>query len=594
MDFVYYSSMLEPYRMVVVNIIGVMTVFLGSMAYRYIFPKKQIPLFILLIIISILPTLSILRPGTYESGDFNVHIYRAMAYYDSLKEGIIIPSWAGDLNATYGYPLFIFNYPLPYYVISFFHFLGFSFITSMKLFLATNFLLSGIFMYFCARRLLKNNLAAFVTAIFYQFAPYHLIDLHFKIVIGEIMIFTLLPLVFFFLQKLWEEKTGKWFILTSLSVALLIMSHVVLAFFAIVLLSCYAVFLSFSLKKKQVLLLALSTFISGSIPTLYIWLTPFFLAQYTIVSQYSGFSSFPQIWMLLFSPWRIGLLFQGSRGEISLLIGYAHILVVIILLILLLRKKISNKHKYQITFWLFAFISLIFFITEYSKFVWGMLPFLSSTGGSHRLLLLTVFASSILGGYLSFYVLKKQIFLLLLIGLTIFSTILNWGHRRVIPEISDQNLIHNLWKSTSEAEGHWYANSKWKNKKDPWFAKLPPAHLETIKNFAEIKELQRSSTIHTYILFAKTPTVLRENTLFFPGWQVFDNNKLINIDHDAEGVIRFQLPKGIHYIQVIYEDVLVLRVLKKISMLGFLSLLGYLLFHFLTRFSSRSKLLKKT
>lgn len=580
--------------MVVVNIISSAILLVGVLTYRYVYPKKKINLLLLLILISLLPLISILRKGDYESGDFNVHIYRAIVFFNALKEGQYMPSWAADLNATYGYPLFIFNYPLPYYVISFFHFLGFSFITSMKLFLATNFLLSGIFMYFCARRLLKNNLAAFVAAIFYQFAPYHLIDLHFKIVIGEIMIFTLLPLVFFFLQKLWEEKTGKWFILTSLSVALLIMSHVVLAFFAIVFLSCYAVFLSFSLKKKQVLLLALSTFISGSIPSLYIWLTPFFLAQYTIVSQYSGFSSFPQIWMLLFSPWRIGLLFQGSRGEISLLIGYAHILVAIILLFLLLRKKIVNKHKYHITFWLFAFISLIFFITQYSKLVWGMLPFLSSTGGSHRLLLLTAFASSILGGYLSIYLLKKKVFLLLLIGFTIFSTILNWGHRRVIPEISDQNLINNVWKSTSEGEGHWYANSKWKSKKQPWFAKLPSSHLEIIKGSAEIKELQRSSTIHTYILSAKTPTVLRENTLFFPGWQIFDNDTLIHIDHDAEGVIRFQLPKGIHYIEVTYKDVFVLRVLKKISVFGFLSLLGYLLFHFLTRFSMRAKLLKKT
>ena len=58
-----------------------------------------------------------------------------------------MPSWAGNLNATYGYPLFIFNYTLPYYFISLFHFLGLSFINSLKVFLFSNMILSGIFMY---------------------------------------------------------------------------------------------------------------------------------------------------------------------------------------------------------------------------------------------------------------------------------------------------------------------------------------------------------------------------------------------------------------------------------------------------------------
>src|SRR3990167_11280779 len=114
--------------MVVVNIISSLLLFGGVLIYRYIYPKKKINLFFLLILISILPIISIFRIGTYESGDFNIHIYRIMSFYDSLKEGILIPSWAAELNATYGNPLFIFNYSLPYYLISLFHFLGISFI----------------------------------------------------------------------------------------------------------------------------------------------------------------------------------------------------------------------------------------------------------------------------------------------------------------------------------------------------------------------------------------------------------------------------------------------------------------------------------
>jgi uncharacterized membrane protein len=124
--------------------------------------------------IGILPLLSLFRPGDYESGDFNIHIYRIMSFYDVLKEGHLLPSWAAELNATYGNPLFIFNYPLPYYAVSLLHFIG-----SMKMYLGINLYFSGIFMFLWIKKLTGNDLAAFTSAIFYLFNPYHLIDVHF-------------------------------------------------------------------------------------------------------------------------------------------------------------------------------------------------------------------------------------------------------------------------------------------------------------------------------------------------------------------------------------------------------------------------------
>src|SRR3989344_2192868 len=132
--------------MVVFNCIALFTLLLGVGFYGYVFPKKTPSRFWVLLLFSALPVISIFRPGVYESGDFNIHIYRTISFYQSLSEGNMLPSWAEELNATYGYPLFIFNYTFPYYIISFFHFIGFTFITSMKLFLAINFILSGIFM----------------------------------------------------------------------------------------------------------------------------------------------------------------------------------------------------------------------------------------------------------------------------------------------------------------------------------------------------------------------------------------------------------------------------------------------------------------
>src|SRR3989344_6658230 len=193
--------MIDPYRMVFVNGIASLLVLTGVIIYRYVYPKRKINLFILLLIISILPIISIFRVGTYESGDFNIHIRRSMEFYRLLSQGDIMPSWAGDLNATYGYPLFIFNYILPYYLISFFHLIGFSFMYSLKIFLALSFIFSGIFMYLFSKQIFKNNLATFTSSVFYLLTPYHLISTHFKITIGEILAYALIPLVFYFINK---------------------------------------------------------------------------------------------------------------------------------------------------------------------------------------------------------------------------------------------------------------------------------------------------------------------------------------------------------------------------------------------------------
>ena len=180
-----------------------------------------------------------------------------------------------------------------------------------------------------------------------------------------------------------------------------------------------------------------------------------------------------------------------------------------------------------------TFFVIIFLISPYSKSLWGVLPFLKITG-SHRLLILAAFVSSILAGYLSLYLLKRKILLFFLIIITIFSTLLNWGHRHMHPEISDQKLIDTVWESTSQIEGHFYANSRWRNPDDPWFKRLPKKPLESIKAKVEIEEISRTTTRHEYVINVIDNTQIQENTLYFPGWKVFVNDKELETKPDKE------------------------------------------------------------
>ena len=147
--------------------------------YRYIYPKKTIASFLLVLIISIPPILNIFRPGTYQGGDLSNHAEYLRAFYQNLSTGIFVPRWAADFCGGYGCPVFLISYILPYYLGSIFHFFGFSYLDSIKIVLALSFIGSGIFMYLFMKEEINAKRLVSLLQFFICFSPYHLIDLHF-------------------------------------------------------------------------------------------------------------------------------------------------------------------------------------------------------------------------------------------------------------------------------------------------------------------------------------------------------------------------------------------------------------------------------
>jgi hypothetical protein len=583
----YYTNMLDPYKMVFINLITSAILLTGVLLYIYVYPKKKINLFILLLIISILPLVSLLRPGDYESGDFNIHIYRIMSFYDSLKEGILMPSWAAELNATYGNPLFIFNYSLPYYFISLFHFLGSSFIVSMKIYLGIVYFLSGVFMYLWMNKFTKNNLAAFTSAIFYLFNPYHLIDIHFRATLGESTVFALAPLVLLFITLYFEKRKFYLLLLVSLSTSLLTFGHPLLAIAVLGIIIMFTFVLAKLNKNIKLLINTIIFLIIGTLGSIYLWV-PFILYAPYMFPNPSPELNFNPYYQLFFSPWRYGFLFQGPYGELALFIGYTQIAITIISVIILFKQKINTKIKIFYSFWIALFFFIIFLIHPLSRNLWNYFPIFWMFIPTGRLLLPLALCTSVIAGYLALYYSnksqKQKLFLYVIIILTIGTTILNWGHRRVIPEINDNTLRQGVWKSTvTEGITAYFLNNKWADKNHFWFSELPKGPIEVLKGKSTVEPLERTSIKHTYIINAETPITVKENTLFFPGWELTSNNKAITIYPGKRGVINAQLPKGLQYIELKYDDWSIYKLSKIVSATIFIGLILSLLIIVVTK-----------
>ncbi|PIZ58125.1 hypothetical protein COY20_04180, partial [Candidatus Shapirobacteria bacterium CG_4_10_14_0_2_um_filter_40_12] len=92
--------------------------------------KKKEFIFLLLMVIP--ATIALFKPGFYGASD-EMHIAWLQQMDQAIVEGQIPPRYVSDLSFGFGYPLFNFISPLPYYVGEIFHFLGLSFVYSIKM-----------------------------------------------------------------------------------------------------------------------------------------------------------------------------------------------------------------------------------------------------------------------------------------------------------------------------------------------------------------------------------------------------------------------------------------------------------------------------
>ena len=269
---------------------------------------------IFIVIISFLPLLPLLVPGLPVTHDGQDHVARIANFYQSLTEGNIIPRWAGNLNWGYGHPILMFLYPLPSYVASLFHFIGFSFVDSTKLVFAVAYIASIFAMYLWSKSQWGER-AGFAAALLYGFAPYRFVDLYVRGAIGEHVAFIFPPLI------LWATDRKRWLIGT-LAVAGLLLSHN-----AVSLMFAPVIILYILYHRRSFLPIVLGLLISA-----FFWIPALYEGRYTLrdivtnedfAGRFVHFSQF----------------FYTRGNELSKEIGIVGFLIIVSAIVLFFRRR---------------------------------------------------------------------------------------------------------------------------------------------------------------------------------------------------------------------------------------------------------------
>ena len=154
---------------------------------------------------------------------------------------------------------------------------------------------------------------------------------------------------------------------------------------------------------------------------------------------------------------------------------------------------------------------------------------------------------------------------------------LNWGNRKTITPMTDSLVVSQILFD-EKPNGVDLTTPRSVNRSQSWIGTIPKQSMEVLSGQAEVKPIKHLMTQHQYIVNATTTALLKENTYYYPGWNVFINDKLTTIDYKNKtytGLITFNVPKGLSKIDIIFKDTLDRTAAKMISYLTVLILLLY-------------------
>lgn len=191
------------------------------------------PYLLLLLILSLLALVPLAAPGYFYTAHDGRHSVFYLAMFDaSLRDGALWPTWAMHHIQGYGYPTFLIQAPLGFYVGTFFVGLGAGYTTAVKLTWATGFLAGawGMYRLVCywltlepaesnsvARnatadhRLASVRSIALVAALLYVYIPYHLVDIYVRAALNDALLLAWFPWVLLAFDRLLRlGSTGEW------------------------------------------------------------------------------------------------------------------------------------------------------------------------------------------------------------------------------------------------------------------------------------------------------------------------------------------------------------------------------------------------
>lgn len=473
--------------------------------------KNKAALIAALVIIALIPSaIFLFHPGFPVTDDGDWMIIRFSAFYQALLDGQFPTRFLGRLNFGYGYPVANFLYPAFMYLATPIKAAGLSFIDSIKVISALSMVAGGAFMFLYARKMF-GDISAVAASLFYTYAPYHLFDLYRRGSVGEILALAVVPFIFWQLER-------KSLFFASTGIALLIISHNTLALLFTALIFLYLVIKLYEVKfKRKVIYEYLLVALFGIGISSFFWIPAIFELPFTV-----------------FASTRVSDV-SGYFADMNL-IGLSALTILIIAATPFIQGlKDAGREVF-----LFALVSILslFFASFLSQIFWLVIP-ANFIQFPFRLLSLTIFS---LGLLLAFGLSRLPTKYALATGIFVFTIVLFDSRDFALSQKYSDNP--DTFYSTNEA-----TTTVADEYMPIWVREKPAKHfdnkVEIVKGEGKVSDVFYNSSNITFNYSSETPSIIRINTIYYPGWVAFSNGVQKAIFYDNNyGLMDIKLESG--------------------------------------------------
>lgn len=558
------------------------------------------------------------KPGLIAGHDTGTRFVHIQLMAHALRDGQFPVRWVEGPVPGLSHPLFAYYPPLFYYFSALFVILGTSAKLGLYLTLIASVALGWVGMYGFAQKLEEASshlppshslsspltasplapppLVASLAATLFSLTPYRISQLYVRAAYLELAATSFIPFAFWGVSLICttlhkKSDTLYGFVMTTVSLGLMIIMHQPTFMMTVPALILWIMTLTFLTPSKTRTSIALSTIVA-SLLLVSSFLLPLigeraFIRQDGLSSGYFDFHQhFATFSQMVYSAWGYGISQLGSNDGMSFQVGVINWIVLacavgIFLYNQLFKKKILSLSLFQQTCILFFLIITtygVFMSTPISLPLWERFPLLAFLQYPWRYLAITTFATSALVVFTAPIIPKRYLpfFFIIII-------VFNWKYLAPATHLSDDVFIvgSNAFPKTNPLYGlepsylpRWVTQTN----ADP----LVP-RFQVLQGKAQIQEKTMKTTVQEFTARVETPTTIRVNTHYFPGWIARVNNgqnttAILPSYDNAEGNMEITLTPGEYTVTFMFTNTPLRTIADYLSLGTIVGLLGLLAF----------------
>lgn len=521
---------------------------------------KKILGFIIVLALSYWMVRPLFGPGYFPMHD-DTQVARVVEMGRALREGQFPVRWVSDLGYGYGYPIFNFYGPLPYYAGGFFYALGLTGLTATKLMMGLGLVLAGATMYFTVAEIAGVS-GGILAAAFYMYAPYHAVDAYVRGAVGEYWALIFVPLIFLGIWRLVHGKATTGLLIGAAGIAGLITSHTILGYTGMIFVAVAALITGIWQAKRRnwqtvrslIMLVLLGVGLSA-----FFWLPALSEMKYTnVASQISAtadyhdhFVCLPQLWN---SAWGYGGSAKGCLDGFSFKVGKEHLVIAFIALLGVVVGIIRERRARRFILAGMGILLLsIFFTLPVSQKIWETLPLFAYVQYPWRFLAFAIFGVSLVTAGVTYLLRQKYVrwgIVVLSIAILLFIEIKRFAtqYTYVRPPDSFESAVDIEFRASKISDEY-----------------LPAAIPRPVNSTDIVRDTIRSSEDYTLKIVQNTDTYkkfeflsgmqnqVKVNVAYFPGWTYMVNEFTVKPPL-SDGLPILTVPAGLTVVQMRFSD----------------------------------------